>query len=123
MLHDKVSLDFNELIKKYNRKTWPNDFKSKFGNLFKGLTISLGTWVKILEDIENKDLEPDIKEFIKILLAKYDRPACSIIEDACNELSLERNPRSHYESLTMKQVINLRKRMVRHLNRVIKLLF
>jgi len=123
ILHDKVSIIFNNLIKKYSTKTWSKDFRRKFGNLFRGKTICLGTWVKIIEQLENNELEEDVREFIGLLRLKFDEDACLIIKNASNDLFLERNPRSHYESLTMEQAINLRKKLIRHLNLVINLHF
>ena len=123
ILHDKVSIIFNNLIEKYSRKNWSNDFRKKFGNLFRGKTIGLGSWAKIIEQLENKEIEEDVREFFDLLRMKFDKDACLIIMNASNDLSHERNPRSHYESLTMEQVIDLRKKLVRHLNMVINLLF
>ena len=123
ILHDKVSIIFNNLKKKYRTKTWSKDFRMKFGNLFRGKTIGLGTWVKIIEQLEDKEIEEDVREFFDLLSKKFDKDACLIIMNASKDLSLERNPRSHYESLTMEQVIDLRKKLIRHLNMVISLLF
>lgn len=123
ILHDKVSIIFNNLKKKYRTKTWSKDFRMKFGNLFRGKTIGLGTWVKIIEQLEDKEIKEDVREFFDLLSNKFDKDACLIIMNASNDLSLERNPRSHYESLTMEQVIDLRKKLIRHLNMVISLLF
>ncbi|MHA1414530.1 MAG: hypothetical protein ACTSO4_18170, partial [Promethearchaeota archaeon] len=99
------------------------DLKLFFGNLFRGRTISLGTWAKILGDIDKKEIEPDANEFINILLSKYDKNNLSMIKSACETLSKIRNPKSHYELLEMKKVINLRKKMVKHINQVIDILF
>ncbi|GAH88673.1 unnamed protein product [marine sediment metagenome] len=123
ILHDKVSINFNNLKKKYSTKTWSNDFRRKFGNLFKGKTIGLGTWAKIIEQLENTEIDEDVREFFDLFRRKFDKDACLIIKNASNDLSLERNPRSHYESLTMEQVIDLRKKLIRHLNMVINLIF
>ncbi|MGQ4875692.1 MAG: hypothetical protein ACP6IY_16625 [Promethearchaeia archaeon] len=123
MLHDKISKHFNELIPKYKNKDWSEDLKSFFKNLFNNKTISLGTWARILEDIDKKEIEPDASEFINILLSKYDNNDLSIIKSACETLSKIRNPKSHYELLEMKEVINLRKKMVKHMNQVINILF
>ncbi|MFW9970562.1 MAG: tetratricopeptide repeat protein [Candidatus Odinarchaeota archaeon] len=123
LLHDKVSIIFNDLIEKYRTKSWSKDFRIKFGNLFTGRTISLGTWVKIIEQLDNEDLEHDVREFSNILKQKYNNETLSILKNASSELSVERNPRSHYESLSMKQVVTLRKNLVRHLNLVINLIY
>ncbi|MHA1195344.1 MAG: hypothetical protein ACTSRH_02470 [Promethearchaeota archaeon] len=123
MLHDKISKHFNELIPKYKNKDWSEDLKSFFKNLFKNKTISLGTWARILGDLDKKEIEPDAKEFMTILLSKYDKNNLSMIKSACETLSKIRNPKSHYELLEMKKVINLRKKMVKHINQVIDILF
>ncbi|MHA1285126.1 MAG: tetratricopeptide repeat protein [Promethearchaeota archaeon] len=125
MLHDKISIHFNKLIKKYKNKykNCSKDLKSFFGNLFRGRTISLGTWVKILNNIKNKELEADVKEFMDILCSKFDKKTFLIIANACNDLSTERNPLSHNKSLTIKEMIDLRKKIIKHLNQVIDLIF
>ena len=58
-----------------------------------------------------------------ILQSKFNKEALLIIKNASDELSSERNPRSHYESLTMERVINLRRKLIRHLNLVINVIF
>ncbi|MHA1285601.1 MAG: tetratricopeptide repeat protein, partial [Promethearchaeota archaeon] len=125
MLHDKISIHFNKLIKKYKKKykNCSKDLKSFFGNLFRERTISLGTWARILNNIENKEVESDVKEFIDILCSKFDKKTFPIIANACNDLSTERNPLSHYKSLTIKEMIDLRKKIIKHLNQVIDLIF
>ena len=115
ILHDKVSIKFNLLIEKYKQKHTGRktsiDFHKKFGSLFRGMTISLGTWAIIFKDFEKQNIEADLKEFKQIIFNNYDKNTRESFANACKEISPERNPLSHYESLKMTEVINVRKKM------------
>jgi hypothetical protein len=79
--------------------------------------------VRIFEDFEAKELEPDVLEFKEKLFEIFEGEERKILKHGCKEISSERNPLSHYESISMKEVIELRKKLIRHLNNVINIVF
>ena len=123
MLHLKVSILFAPLIAKYKNKDFSVDCRKKFGVLKKGLSISPGTWVRIIDDFSKEPKESDVREFRNILTKNFTKDTLDVIKKACVFMALERNPISHTEMRDMNYVLHRRKEMIRLINRVIEKLY
>ncbi len=127
ILHDKISSKFHELLlkykKKYNNHETSEDFHKKFGNLFRNKTIGLGSWERIIVDFGSGNIDIDLIEFKELIFKSYSENDRTEILSACRDISTERNPLSHYKFLSMTEVIEIRKTMITHLNKIIDIVF
>lgn len=127
MLDEKVSSVLKPLtIKyrdKYEGKETSSDFNKKFGALFKGKSITIGTWISILKDINTSQRDPDVREFLSHIKNAFDTNTLYTMQKTCETIGPKRNTAVHSGTLTIKQVKLLRKRFIALLNPLIELLF
>jgi len=127
MLHKKVAIFFEPQVKevksKFHNKNVVPDFKYKFQNLFYNKSISLGTWERIIQDLNKSKLDNDTKRFNEVLLNNLSQKALTAIKKASAFISQLRNPLSHTKSLTMDELIKNRVKIIELMNNVIDELY
>jgi len=123
MLHEQVSVYFRPLLEKYRRRRFSDEFKEKFGVLMKSQSITLGQWVRIIDNFSKESHESDIKEFRDVLFRNFTANTIKIIKNACEYMSAERNPVSHTEMRDMNYVLQRRKKIIELMNNVIERLY
>lgn len=127
MLHQKVAIFLEPQVKevksKFHNKNVLPDFKYKFKNLFYNKSISLGTWVRIIKDLNKSKLDNDTKRFNEVLLNNLSQKALTAIKKASAFISQLRNPLSHTKSLTMDELIKNRVKIIELMNNVIDELY
>jgi len=127
MLHDEIMTDFrNEIMKKYSGqipqkyvKPLPSHFKRFF---LYNKTISLGNWAYLLTNIDNKStpLIDELKDTIKLKFSQQDIVS---IRECCKFINSCRVGPVHDEIKDKKAVLNVRKSIISHLNKIINLLY
>ena len=124
---EKIACHFTSLIvkfkDKYKKRLTTNDFNQKFGWLIENKNITLGKWIRIIEDFQNKQKNPDLEEFRVCLKKKFSNEDLEIIQKASESIVNIRNRITHREVLTIKQVKEFRKKIIPHLNKTIDLLY
>lgn len=127
MLHKKVAIFFEPHVKeiksKFHNKNVLPDFKYKFKNLFYNKSISLGTWVRIIQDLSKSKLDNDTIRFNEVLSKNLSQKALTAIKKASAFISQLRNPLSHTKSLTMDELIKNRVKIIELMNSVIDELY
>ena len=127
VLHEKISPVFNLPIKKYHHKFVENktsvDFDKKFKNLMTSKSVTLGTWVDIIEKRSRVHKSEETKEFYMNLNEKFDKDLLETIKKACIFLSPWRNRSVHNKTIALEKVATLRERTIQLLNPVIIALY
>ncbi len=125
MLDDKVSIKFKPLIIEYRRtrRKTSEDFKKKFGWLFKDKTISLGTWVRIFEDFQKESIDDDVKKYRDQLKSIFSLADLEELKRICKMIVNERNKIAHTAVLNIDQVVSIRKKFVPQFNLITKILY
>ena len=127
MLHDKVSSSLSSLIDKFRedfmkRKT-SYELAKKFGMLARGKTISLGTWVRIMDDFKNLQKDCDVEEFRLKIIDDLGQEDCNLIGEACSILVDTRNKIAHLNMMNIEDVKANRKELIPLMNKVIDLFY
>ncbi|MFX0040180.1 MAG: hypothetical protein ACFFCY_05135 [Promethearchaeota archaeon] len=127
ILDEEISSNFSSLKEKYrndyfNRKT-TQEFHDKYSNLMLDKSISLGTWVKIIRDINKPQNHPELIEFSNNLKTTFNDTTLQRIKRACEIMADIRNPRTHNKTCTIEEIIKLRKKIIQVLNSMIKLFY
>ena len=127
MLNDKVSSSLSSLIDKYRedfmkRKT-SYELAKKFGMLARGKTISLGTWVRIMDDFKNLQKDCDVEEFRLKIIDDLGQEECNLIGEACSILVDTRNKIAHLNMMNIEDVKANRKELIPLMNKVIDLFY
>jgi len=125
MLNEEVGICFEPLVKQYRqlKKKTTDDFNKKFNCLFQGKSITLGTWIRILEDFKNDMLEPDVREFKVCLDSIFNRSELDIIQKMCELIIEERNDVAHGKLISIKKIMLIRKWIIPFLNQTILILY
>ena len=95
----------------------------KFGALFKNQSITTGTWSRIFRDLQNIITNQILKEFKEVLFYSLSDEARNNLCEACDFIAPERNPITHTELISLEEVIEVRKKAILKLNKVIQTLF
>ena len=98
-------------------------FGKKFGNLLSDKSIFLGSWIRIIEDINKPSISFDLIPFKKILKTRVSDEILEIIREGCEDLINARNPGAHNVILTMDDMIDLRSNIISKLNKIIDALY
>ena len=85
--------------------------------------ITLGKWVRIIEDFKEKQQDPDLEEFRLCLKNNFDNHDLEIIKNACHSIVNIRNKIAHSDVLTIKQVNEYRKNIIPLMNKAIDVLY
>jgi len=127
MFDEKVASHFTPLIDKFKNKYkkghTTNDFNLKFGWLIENKYITLGKWIRIINDFQNKQKDPDLEEFRICLKTVFNDDDLEIIQKTCESIVNIRNRIAHSEVLTINQVKNYRMKIIPHLNKTIDILY
>ena len=125
ILDERVASYFSPLIEKFHDKfkkgKTSKDFHQKFGWLMEKKQITLGKWVRIIEDFRKQD--PDLEEFRLCLKTNFDNNDLEIIQRTCQSIVDVRNKIAHSEILTIKQVKKYRKNFIPLINKTIDILY
>lgn len=128
LLHEKISLPIREKIIQKSGSSLAQLLVSGGGGALpilkrlidEGKSISLGQWVRILEDINKRTSNPIYQYFkneIKSLLNEREKET---VKEACRIVNSFR--RGHTESLTIREFLEARPKIIESINKVINIL-
>lgn len=125
MLDEKISIYLKPFIlKKYGNSYIQNqDIWKKFGNLLNNKTINIGSWKRIIEDINKSKINPELIPFKDIIKSRFNDENLTIIKEGIELILKPRNPGSHSEIISMDEIINLRGDIISKLNQIINLFY
>ena len=113
------------VTEKYNHfhgKYFPPYLKSMLNNNYKNSIGSMG-WKKIIEYINDNSRNPVYQKFKDELKHQYSVEELEKIKYACGMIGEYRNSSAHKDIKTYDEVINIREKIVLHLNNVIYILY
>jgi len=116
----------SEYQQRYFKKKLSYDFHVKFGNLFRNKSIMLGNWQIILKTTLYQDLnnvEREVQKFLKTLKKNFTNETIETVIDAISYISSVRNRLSHTEVVSIVKIKNIRKKVIKHLNIIIDILY
>jgi len=135
ILNDNITENFKLIInKKYPNKIpieyWKGTSDKRIRPLPKYLKnviknkkiITLGTWSNIIKNIQNS-FNPIEKELKKYLEKNFTQDQIKIIKDACDILGYYRGGSAHTEIKDKKEVLEIRNKIIPHINRVINVFY
>jgi hypothetical protein len=125
MLDEKISEFLKPfLYKKYgNERIRNQDIWKKFGSLRLNKSITLGTWMRIIDDFSNPNISDELIYFKDLILSKFNIEELEKIKKASNLIINPRNIGAHKEIITMDKVTDLRDEIIKIFNEVIDFLY
>ena len=115
---DCVTEDYNH----FHGKQFPSYLKSMLNQNYKNSIGSMG-WYKIITFINDNSRNPVYQTFKDELKQKYSVEELEKIKYACGMIGEYRNSSAHKDIKTYDEVINVREKIVLHLNNVIYILY
>lgn len=128
MLHNEVSISVAEELKgKYGEpngqistKRLPYHLRMLLSD---GRSISLGTWAKAFEEIDEEASNPIASDFKALLRIRFSEEDIVSLREICSEMSARRGPSAHLGTKDKDDMVSIREEVIDHTNKAIDIIY